>query len=443
MPAPKLPPQDLEAETSLLGAVLIDPEAIYKVADIVSEDQFYANEHQLIFKAMRELYEQNKPIDVVTLSDQLKKNKELKKVGGSAKLAEIANGTITSANVVTYATIVKDAATRRRLISLAAQMGDESFDAGITTQDLMDKVEQEIFSVSMSREGQKFVHIKDTLEESFNRIEQIQRSGAAFQGLPTGLTGVDNILSGMLPSNLIILAARPATGKTAFALNIASNLAIKHKKKVAFFSLEMSKEELVDRLIVNQADVDAFKLKTGRLTTDFDIPKISEAMGVLAEANIFIDDSPGLSIFDMRTQARRLMMQQHIDLLIVDYLQLAHGRTKDNRVQEVSEISQGLKNIARELKIPVIALSQLSRQVENRGGDKVPQLSDLRESGSIEQDADVVIFLYRKNDDVRDIVDVKIAKHRNGPVGNVSVAFIGNKMRFADLDVTHNVDPLG
>ena len=350
MPAPKLPPQDLEAETSLLGAVLIDPEAIFKVADIVSEDQFYSSEHQLIFKAMRELYEQNKPIDVVTLSDQLKKNKELKKVGGSAKLAEIANSTITSANVVTYATIVKDAVTRRRLISLAAQMGDESFDAGITTQDLMDKVEQEIFSVSMSREGQKFVHIKDTLEESFNRIEQIQRSGAAFQGLPTGLTGVDNILSGMLPSNLIILAARPATGKTAFALNIASNLAIKHKKKVAFFSLEMSKEELVDRLIVNQADVDAFKLKTGRLTTDFDIPKISEAMGVLAEANIFIDDSPGLSIFDMRTQARRLMMQQHIDLLIVDYLQLAHGRTKDNRVQEVSEISQGLKNIARELK---------------------------------------------------------------------------------------------
>jgi len=440
MPDAKLPPQDLEAETSLLGAVLIDTEAIYKVADIVNEDHFYSREHQLIFKAMRQLYEQNKPIDVVTLSDQLKRNKDLKKVGGSAKLAEISNESITSANIVTYANIVKDAATRRRLIALSAQMGDQSFDSGITVQDLMDQVEQEIFSVSMSREGQKFVHIKDTLEESFNRIEQIQRSGAAFQGLPTGLTGVDNILSGMLPSNLIILAARPATGKTAFALNIASNLAIKHKKKVAFFSLEMSKEELVDRLIVNQADVDAFKLKTGRLTTDFDIPKISEAMGVLAEADIFIDDSPGLSIFDMRTQARRLMMQQHIDILIVDYLQLAHGRTKDNRVQEVSEISQGLKNIARELKIPVIALSQLSRQVENRGGDKVPQLSDLRESGSIEQDADVVIFLYRKNEDVRDIVDVKIAKHRNGPVGNVSVAFIGNKMRFADLDITHG-DP--
>lgn len=434
----KLPPQDLDAEKSLLGAIMIDGEAIFKVADIVVEDNFYSLEHQLIYKAMRELYEQNKPIDVVTLSDQLKKNKELKKVGGTARLAELANDTLSSANVTTYASIVKEMATRRRLITLGAQMSEMGFDDGKAVQDLMDQAEHEIFDVSMSREGQTFVHIKDTLEESFNRIEAIQRSGAAFQGLPTGLVGVDNILSGMHPANLIILAARPATGKTAFALNIASQLAIKHKKKVAFFSLEMSKEELVDRLIVNQADVDAFKLKTGRLTADFDIPKISEAMGVLAEADIFIDDTPGVSIFDMRTQARRLMMQQHIDILIVDYLQLAHGRTKDNRVQEVSEISQGLKNIARELKIPVLALSQLSRQVENRGGDKVPQLSDLRESGSIEQDADVVMFLYRKNDDVRDIVNVKIAKHRNGPVGDVAVAFIGNKMRFADLDVTHN-----
>ncbi len=434
----KLPPQDLDAEKSLLGAIMIDGDAIFKVADIVTEDNFYSLEHQLIYKAMRELYEQNKPIDAVTLSDQLKKNKELKKVGGTARLAELANDTLSSANAATYASIVKEMATRRRLIALGAQMSEMGFDDGKAVQELMDQAEHEIFDVSMSREGQKFVHIKDTLEESFNRIEQIQRSGAAFQGLPTGLAGVDNILSGMHPANLIILAARPATGKTAFALNIASHLAIQHKKKVAFFSLEMSREELVDRLIVNQADVDAFKLKTGRLTADFDIPKISEAMGVLAEADIFIDDTPGVSIFDMRTQARRLMMQQHIDILIVDYLQLAHGRTKDNRVQEVSEISQGLKNIARELKIPVLALSQLSRQVENRGGDKVPQLSDLRESGSIEQDADVVMFLYRKNDDVRDIVNVKVAKHRNGPVGDVAVAFIGNKMRFADLDVTHN-----
>jgi replicative DNA helicase len=216
-------------------------------------------------------------------------------------------------------------------------------------------------------------------------------------------------------------------------------LAVKEKKKVAFFSLEMSKEELVDRLLANQADVDSFKMKTGRLDSNFDIPKLSDAMGVLAEADIFIDDTPGVSIYDMRTQARRLMMQHQIDFLVVDYLQLAHGRTKDNRVQEVAEISQGLKNIARELRIPVLAISQLSRQVENRGRDKAPQLSDLRESGSIEQDADVVVFLYRKNEEIREIVDVKVAKHRNGPVGETAVAFIGSKMRFADLDLTHQI----
>ena len=435
----KLPPQDLEAEKSLLGAILFDAQAMARVADIVDESQFYAVEHQLIYKAARQLYENNAPIDVVTLADQLKKNQELRKVGGSAKLAELANEAMTAANVVSHAKIVRDMSTRRRLITLGGDMAQQAFDDSKSVTDVMDSVEQEIFAVSMARNNKNFVHIKDTLEESFNRIEQIRRSGAAFQGLPTGLTNVDNILSGMLPSNLIILAARPATGKTAFALNIASNLAIKQKKKVAFFSLEMSRDELVDRLLVNQADVDAFKLKTGRLDANFDIPKLSEAMGVLAEADIFIDDTPGLSIYDMRTQARRLMMQQHIDFLVVDYLQLAHGRTKDNRVQEVAEISQGLKNIARELKIPVLALSQLSRQVENRGGDKAPQLSDLRESGSIEQDADVVIFLYRKNDDQRDIVSVKVAKHRNGPVGDTDVAFIGNKMRFADLDMTHAI----
>ena len=419
----KLPPQDLEAEKSLLGAILFDAQAMARVADIVDESQFYAVEHQLIYKAARQLYENNAPIDVVTLADQLKKNQELRKVGGSAKLAELANEAMTAANVVSHAKIVRDMSTRRRLITLGGDMAQQAFDDSKSVTDVMDSVEQEIFAVSMARNNKNFVHIKDTLEESFNRIEQIRRSGAAFQGLPTGLTNVDNILSGMLPSNLIILAARPATGKTAFALNIASNLAIKQKKKVAFFSLEMSRDELVDRLLVNQADVDAFKLKTGRLDANFDIPKLSEAMGVLAEADIFIDDTPGLSIYDMRTQARRLMMQQHIDFLVVDYLQLAHGRTKDNRVQEVAEISQG----------------QLSRQVENRGGDKAPQLSDLRESGSIEQDADVVIFLYRKNDDQRDIVSVKVAKHRNGPVGDTDVAFIGNKMRFADLDMTHAI----
>lgn len=436
----KLPPQDLEAEKALLGAILTETETIFKVADLVAEESFYNHEHQLIYKAMRQLYELNKPIDVVTLSDQLKKNRELKMAGGTAYLTELANEVISAANATTHAKIIAELAMRRRLITLGTTMAQMGFDDSKEARDLMDQAEQEIFAVSQSRKDKSFIHIKDTLAESFERIDKIRQSGAAFQGLPTGLMGVDNILSGMHPSNLIILAARPATGKTAFALNIAHHLAVKQKKKVAFFSLEMSKEELVDRLLVNQADVDAFKMKTGRLDANFDIPKLSEAMGILAEADIFIDDTPGLSIFDMRTQARRLMMQQQIDFLVVDYLQLAHGRTKDNRVQEVAEISQGLKNIARELRIPVLALSQLSRQVENRGGEKVPQLSDLRESGSIEQDADVVVFLYRKNEEIRDIVDVKIAKHRNGAVGEVAVAFIGNKMRFADLDVTHTMN---
>lgn len=435
----KLPPQDLEAEKGLLGSILIDPESIFKVADIVGEDNFYLPENQTVYKAMRQLYESNQPIDVVTLSAQLKKNGELKKAGGTANLAALADSVLTSANAVQYAKIVLETAMRRRLIALGAQMSQMGFDDSKEARDLMDEAEQEIFAVAQSRKDRAFVHIKDTLAESFERIDRIRQSGAAFQGLSTGFMAIDNILSGMHDSNLLILAARPATGKTALALNIAHYLAVKQKKKVAFFSLEMSKEELVDRMLVNQADVDAFKMKTGRLDANYDIPKLSEAMGVLAEADIFIDDTPGLSIYDMRTEARRLMMQYKIDFLVVDYLQLAHGRTKDNRVQEVAEISQGLKNIARELKIPVLALSQLSRQVENRGGEKAPQLSDLRESGSIEQDADVVIFLYRKNEDVRDIVDVKVAKHRNGPVGDASLAFIGNKMRFADLDVTHTV----
>ena len=436
----KLPPQDLEAEKGLLGSILIDAEAIFRVADIVNEEAFYLSEHQIIYKAMHQLYENNQPIDVVTLSARLKKNGELKKAGGTAKLAELADNTLTSSNATQYAKLVTEMAMRRRLISLGSQMSQMGFDDSKEAKDLMDQAEQEIFSVAQARRDKSFIHIKDTLAESFERIDRIRQSGAAFQGLSTGFMTIDNILSGMHDSKLNVLAARPATGKTAFALNIAHYLAVKQKKKVAFFSLEMSKEELVDRMLVNQADIDAFKMKTGRLDENYEIPKLSEAMGVLAEADIFIDDTPGLSIYDMRTQARRLMMQYKIDFLIVDYLQLAHGRTKDNRVQEVGEISQGLKNIARELKIPVLAISQLSRQVENRGGDKAPQLSDLRESGSIEQDADVVIFLYRKNEEVRDIVDVKVAKHRNGPVGETSLAFIGNKMRFADLDVTHTIN---
>jgi replicative DNA helicase len=268
--------------------------------------------------------------------------------------------------------------------------------------------------------------------ESFERIDELQRNSGGLRGVPTGFQDLDNLLAGMQKSNLLILAARPGMGKTAFALNIAHHAAVQAKLRIGVFSLEMSREELVDRLLVSQADIDAWRLKTGRLDQQ-DFLKLSDAMGVLADAKIFIDDSPGLSIFEMRTRARRIMTEHHIDLLLVDYLQLAHGRTTDNRVQEVAEISQGLKNIARELKIPVLALSQLSRAVESRG-ERIPQLSDLRESGSIEQDADVVMFLYRKDDDVREAVNLKIAKHRNGALGDIDLYFKGDRIKFYGME---------
>jgi len=405
----KVPPHSLEAETSVLGCVLIDPEAIIKVSDILRPESFYQHDFQQIFAAMISLFEKRQPIDAVTLAEELRKNKNLNSIGGAAKIAELSTAVTTAANVVQYAQIVADTAIKRKLISLAGTLSEQAFDTAIEAKDVMDVAEQQVFSLSNTVGTRAFIPIKDTLVESFDRIDELQKSGESLRGLATGFEDLDRMLAGMQRSNLLILAARPGMGKTALALNIAHSVAVKSQKKVGIFSLEMSKEELVDRLLVNQADIDAWKLKTGRLDQQ-DFLKLSDAMGVLADAHLFIDDTPGLSIFEMRTKARRLMIEQNIDFLIVDYLQLAHGRTMDNRVQEVAEISQGLKNIARELRIPVLGLSQLSRAVESRG-EKVPQLSDLRESGAIEQDADVVMFLYRADDDVREAMKLKVAKH--------------------------------
>lgn len=436
--AGRRPPHNLEAEQSVLGAILIDQEAMTKIADIVSEHSFYDQRHQMIFKAIRQLYESNQPIDVVTLTAQLKKNKDLTAAGGAAYIAKLSDFVVTSANVIEYAQLVADAYIKRQIIGLGGEMTALAFDEGKETREILDDAESRVFAISQSKSKKNFTPMREALSDSFERIEELQRNGAAFQGLPTGFELLDNILSGMHKSNLLILAARPGTGKTALALNIAQYLAVKEKKKIAFFSLEMSIEELVDRMLASQADIDSFKLKTGQLNQDTDIPKISEAMGILADAEIYIDDTPGLSIYEMRTQARRMMAEHQIDLLVVDYLQLAHGRTMDNRVQEVAEISQGLKNIARELKIPVLALSQLSRAVESRGGEKIPQLSDLRESGSIEQDADVVLFLYRKDEADRNQVTVKVSKHRNGPLGEATLGFIGPKLKFVNLENYRN-----
>jgi len=433
---PKLPPHDIEAEKSVLAAILIDPDAIVKVTEHLEPESFYQPKYQVIFEAMRDLYEKREPIDVVTLTAQLKKKKELSKAGGATELAELSNILSTAANVVNYAKIVKEKSVKRRLISLSSEMSELAFDESKNAKDILDLAEQKVLSVSQAHSAKDFIPLKDTLVESFDRIDELQKNGGELRGVPTGFQDLDRVLAGLQRSNLIILAARPGTGKTAFSLNIAQNSAVLSKKKIGIFSLEMSKEELVDRLLVSQADIDAWKLKTGRLDQQ-DFLKLSDAMGVLADAQIFIDDTPGMSIYEMRTKARKLMTEQHIDLMIVDYLQLAHGRTKDNRVQEVAEISQGLKNIARELRIPVIALSQLSRAIESRG-EKSPQLSDLRESGSIEQDADVVMFLYRKDDDIREQVTLKIAKHRNGALGDVELFFRGDRVRFYGMEKRGN-----
>lgn len=431
-PGQRIPPQNIEAEESVLGAILLDKDAIINVADVIRPDNFYSAANQAVFEAMMTLYEAREPIDVLTVTDKLRKAKKLEKVGGTAYLARLAQAVPTAAHAKHYAKIVKGLYTKREIISTSAELTEKAFDPAHEPASLLDIAEQRVFQLSRHHTANQFISMKDVLVESFDRLEELQKQSSGLRGVPTGFADLDSLLSGFQQSNLIILAARPGTGKTAFALNIAQNASILYKKKIGFFSLEMSKEELVDRLLVAQADIDAWRLKTGRLTEE-DLSKLSHAMGILAEAQIFIDDTPGLSISEIRTKARRLKMEHDVDMFVVDYLQLASGFTKENRVQEVAEISQGLKNLARELRVPVLSLAQLSRAVESRG-TKEPVLSDLRESGSIEQDADVVMFLSRPDDDIREQVRLSIAKHRNGSVGKVDLYFRGDRIRFYGME---------
>jgi replicative DNA helicase len=434
---PKVPPHSLEAEISVLGALLLDKDAIIAVAEFLDPTFFYDERHKQIYEAMLALYEERVPIDVLTVSEGLKKIKSLKRVGGASYLAELANQVPTAAHVEHYGRIVKDLATKRSLMTAASRLMDLSLDEALTADELLDRSEAEVFALTQRHLSQSFASIKEALADSFDRLDELHKRADGLRGVPTGFKSVDNLLAGLQKSNLIILAARPGVGKTSLALNISQSLAVKYKRPVGFFSLEMSKEELVDRLLVAQADLDAWKLKTGKLGED-DFTKLSNAMGELAEAPIYIDDTPGLSILEMRTKARRLMAEVGIELLVVDYLQLARSRNLENRVQEVSEISQGLKNLARELRVPVLALSQLSREVERRGTGK-PQLADLRESGSIEQDSDVVMFLWREDDEEpgpgKPInITLDIAKHRNGPTGQTKLIFKGDRIKFFERE---------
>ncbi|MEK7168693.1 MAG: replicative DNA helicase [Patescibacteria group bacterium] len=431
----RVPPHSKEAEESVLGALLLDKDAVIAVAEFLTPSDFYDERHKDIYEAILSLYEERVPVDVLTVTEKLKKQKDLKKVGGASYLTDIANRVPTAAHVEHYGKIVKDHAVKRLLMKAATRLVEFSLDEGMSSADLLDKAESEVFSLTQKNTKKSFVAVRDILTESFDRLDELHKQGEGLRGIATGFTDLDNATAGLQKSNLIILAGRPGTGKTTLAMNIAQHAAIINKKHVGFFSLEMSKEELIDRLLVNEADIDAWRLKTGKLSEE-DFTKLSNAMGVLAEASLYIDDTPALSILEMRTKARRQQVEHGLDLIIVDYLQLARSRNLENRVQEVGEISQGLKNLARELKVPVIALSQLSRGVESRN-IKRPQLSDLRESGSIEQDADLVMFIWREEDDKQENVMLDIAKHRNGPLASVPLFFRGDRIRFFPRDVKH------
>ena len=393
----RVPPHSQDAEESVLGAMLLDKDAVIAVAEFLSPSDFYDDRLKDVYQACLDLYQDRVPIDVLTVAERLKKTKKLKDLGGASFVTELTNKVPTAAHVEHYGRIVKDAATKRSLMTAASRLMDVSMDDSLAANEALDMAESEVFSLSQKHLAQSFTSVREALAESFDRLDELHKQGEGLRGISTGFNDIDSALAGMQKSNLLILAARPGVGKTSLALNIAQNAAVKNKKNVGFFSLEMSKEELIDRLLVGQADIDAWKLKTGKLSED-DFTKLSNAMGELAEAPLYIDDTPALSILEMRTKARRLQVEHGLDLLIVDYLQLARSRNLENRVQEVSEISQGLKNLARELKIPVFALSQLSRAVETRGGKK-PQLSDLRDSGCLLGDS--LITLYPSGERVR------------------------------------------
>jgi replicative DNA helicase len=437
----KIPPHNDEAEQSVLGALLIDKNAINIVSELLRREHFYNELYATIYGAMLALYEASKPIDVLTITTQLKKQKMHTKIT-PVMITDLIENVPTAANVEQYAEIVRDMATKRMLIQSGTNIVEMGFQEANEIKEILDQAESAIFSISQGHHTRGFVQIKDTLADSFDRIDELHRSGAGLRGIETGFHDLDHILSGMQKSNLIILAARPGTGKTAFMVNMAQHIALNEKKAIGIFSLEMSKEELVDRMLVAQADIDAWRLKTGNKLTDDDFKNLSDAMGQLAEAPIFIDDTPGISIVEMRSKARRLQLEHNVGVIFVDYLQLVDpGKKYDNRVQEVSVVSQSLKNLARELRIPVLSASQLNRSVENRGNDRRPQLSDLRESGAIEQDADVVMFLYRPDTETTGIhipTKLFIAKHRNGATGEIDLMFRGDRIRFFGVDKSHS-----
>ena len=438
---PKMPPHNAEAEQSVLGALLIDKGAIIKVADTLRPKDFYAPAHETIFAAILELYEHHQPIDILSLTSKLKENNQLSQVGGSSYLAELTNLVPTASHVDHYAQMVKEKKVLRDLIGVSAEIAEDVFDAREDTASLLDGIEQKILGISQRSMSKRFVAVRDELKAAYERIEKLHQGKGALRGIPTGFDGLDHILSGLQRSDFIVIGARPSLGKTTLALDIARNAAAKSGLAVGIFSLEMSREQVIDRLIAAESQVPLWKIRTGRIADDMEFEMIQNSLDKISQFKIFVDDTPSPNILEMRSMARRLQIEHGLGLLVVDYLQLVIARSNsDNMVQQITEISRGLKGLARELDVPVLVLSQLSRAVDQRD-HKVPRLSDLRESGAIEQDADVVMFIYRKDRDRLDVsveeqnvAQIIVAKHRNGPLGTVNLRFDPERVTFHNIE---------
>ncbi len=440
----KVPPHNLDAESSVLGSLMLDKDAIIKIADVLAENDFYKPAHEKIYGAIISLFERREPIDILSVTTKLREDKSLEEIGGSSYLTELVNGVPTSAHIEHYAKIVKEKKVLRDLLSASAEITEQALGPADDLEQVLDEIEHKIFSISQRSIAQKFTRVSDELHAAYERIERLHRGEGALRGVATGFPELDGILSGLQKSDLVILGARPSLGKTSLVLDIARNAAIKNGVSVGLFSIEMSREQVVDRLISAEAQVPLWKLRTGRLKDDTDFELIQHALDTLSRAPFFIDDTPSPTILQMRSMARRQQAESGLNLIIIDYLQLIQPRTgNDNIVQQITEISRGLKGLARELNVPVLAVSQLSRAVDQRE-IKVPRLSDLRESGSLEQDADVVLFIYRKDRDKMSIspeeenmAEIIVAKHRNGPLGTVRLKFDQEKASFRSIDRMH------
>ncbi|CAH8767816.1 replicative DNA helicase [Paenibacillus dendritiformis] len=444
----RIPPQNLEAEQAVLGAILLQAEALITAMERIQPEDFYDPAHQMIYEAMIELGEENQPVDLITLTAKLQAKQQLEDVGRISYLTKLANAVPTAANVDYYAQIIEEKSMMRRLIRTATQIVSEGYSGGEDVSGLLSDAERRILEISNRRSSTGFIAIKDVLMDVYERVEFLSEHQGGTTGIPSGFPDLDKMTSGFQRSDLIIVAARPSVGKTAFALNIAQNVGVRAKETVAIFSLEMSAAQLVQRMICAESNVDAGRLRTGQLEDD-DWEKLTMSIAALSEAEVYIDDTPGVTVADIRAKCRRLKKERGLGMILIDYLQLIHGRGKpgENRQQEVSEISRTLKQIARELEVPVIALSQLSRGVEQRQ-DKRPMMSDLRESGSIEQDADIVAFLYRddyynQDTEKKNIIEIIIAKQRNGPVGTVELVFLKNFNKFVSYERNHHEMPTG